>query len=81
MKKYHGRQKSTSLWLKEGEEKAEELFMKIDNNKQGNKGGGGEEEVPTNKKKGAYELKSLELDTKFMSLGTRSRGGYLAIKQ
>lgn len=79
MKKYHGRQKSTSLWLKEGEEKAEELFMKIDNNKQGNKVGKGE--VTTNKKKGANELKSLELDTKFMSFGTRSRGVYVAIEQ
>uniref|UniRef100_M1DQM1 Uncharacterized protein n=1 Tax=Solanum tuberosum TaxID=4113 RepID=M1DQM1_SOLTU len=56
--------KSSPLWIKQHilklstefgvdfrgcEEKAEELFMKIDNNKQGNKGGKGE--VTTNKRK------------------------------
>ncbi|WMV43324.1 hypothetical protein MTR67_036709 [Solanum verrucosum] len=86
--------KSHPLWIKQHilklstefgvdfrgcEEKTEEIFMKIDNNKQGNKGGKGE--VTTNKKKGANKLKSLELDTKFMSFGTSSRGRYLAIEQ
>lgn len=59
------------------EEKAEELFMKIDNNKQGNRGGKGQ--LTLVKKKGINELKDLKLNTKFMSYGTRSRGGYRAI--
>ena len=60
------------------EEKAKELFMKIDNNKQENKEKQGDQEII--KRKGINELKGLELNTKFMSYGTRSRGGYLAIK-
>lgn len=51
--------------------------MNIDNNKQENKEKQGEQS--TLKKKGMNELEALELDTKFMSNRTRSRGGYLAI--
>lgn len=61
------------------EEKAEEIFMKIEKNKQESKG---EKSTTVGvKKKGINELKGLVLDTKFMSFGTRSRGGCLAIEQ
>jgi len=46
--------------------------MKIDSNKQGYRGEKGEPTIV--KKKGVNELKGLELNTKFMSYGTRSRG-------
>jgi len=59
------------------EEKAKELLMKIDSNKQGNR----EEQSKqtTGKRKGLLELKRLQLDSKFYSNGTRSKGGVLAI--
>ncbi|WMV48686.1 hypothetical protein MTR67_042071 [Solanum verrucosum] len=60
------------------EEKAAELFQKIDRNKLENKVIQNEQKVQ--KRKGLNELKSLELDTNFMSYGTRSKGGFLAIK-
>ncbi|WMV44403.1 hypothetical protein MTR67_037788 [Solanum verrucosum] len=60
------------------EENAAELFQKIDRNKLENKDIQNEQKVQ--KRKGLNELKSLELDTNFMSYGTRSKGGFLAIK-
>lgn len=54
------------------EDKAKELFRKTENNKQEIKGKHGEQEIV--KKKGMNELKGLELNTKFMRNGTRSRG-------
>jgi len=51
------------------EEKAKELFKKIDSNKQQN----GETQV-TAKKKGSNKLRSLEIDNKFWSYGSRSKG-------
>lgn len=48
--------------------------MKIEKKKQESKGG--KCEIIGAKKKGINELKGLALDTKFMSYGTRSRGGY-----
>uniref|UniRef100_M0ZV41 DUF4283 domain-containing protein n=1 Tax=Solanum tuberosum TaxID=4113 RepID=M0ZV41_SOLTU len=59
------------------EEKAKELLMKIDSNKQGNRGE--QSKQTTGKRKGLLELKRLQLDSKFYSNGTRSKGGVLAI--
>lgn len=53
--------------------------MNFEKNKQESKG---EKSISIGvRKKGINELKGLVLDTKFMSFGTRSRGGYLAIEQ
>ncbi|KAG5599556.1 hypothetical protein H5410_030926 [Solanum commersonii] len=70
-------QLSTKLGVdfKGHEEKAKELFLKVGKNKSLNKG-----THDTVKKKGMYELKGLELDSRFWSYGSRSKGGYLAIK-
>lgn len=69
-------QLSTELGVdfKSHEQKAKELFLKVDNKKSLNKG-----THDTVKKKGMYELKGLEPDSRFWSHVTRSTGGYLAI--
>lgn len=59
------------------EKKAKELLMKIDSNKQENRGK--QSEQITGKRNGLRELKKLQLDSKFYINGTRSKGGYLAI--
>lgn len=51
--------------------------MKIDSNKQESMGTHCVQS--TGKRKGLLELKNLQLDSKFCSNGTRSKGGYLAI--
>lgn len=56
-------------------EKAKELFKKFGSNKQQN----GEKQVIA-KRKGSNELKRLELDNKFWSCGSRSRGSYIPIQ-
>ncbi|KAG5577330.1 hypothetical protein H5410_057464 [Solanum commersonii] len=56
------------------EEKAKELFMRVDNNKSQHKGTQG-----TTKRKGMYELKGQELDSKF-ELWVRIKRGYLHSK-
>ncbi|KAH0746241.1 hypothetical protein KY285_007898 [Solanum tuberosum] len=55
------------------EEKAKELLMKIDNNKQGNRGE--QSKQTTGKRKGLLELKRLQLDSKFYSNALEVKGG------
>lgn len=56
------------------EEKAKDLFRKINENKQLNR-----ETQRIVKKKGLKELKGFEIENKFWSYGSRSKGGYLPI--
>ncbi|KAG5571544.1 hypothetical protein H5410_061310 [Solanum commersonii] len=58
------------------EEKAKELLMKIDSNKQGNREV--QSKQTTGKRKGLLELKRLQLDSKFYSNGTRRGKGVLS---
>lgn len=54
--------------------------MKIDHKRQANKGEAELVVATTPKTKGFKELKSLDIGSNFQSNGTRSRGGYLIIK-
>lgn len=59
--------------FKRCKEKAKELFMRIDSNKQGNKGE--QSKQTTGKRKGVLELRRLQLYSKFYSNDTSSKGG------